>query len=223
MRTHAKLLWQLGLPVIVLAGIMGIFVYAHVIEAEAASLLKDVSALRVGISTAGDVQRLAVKQKRSLAEQSCEAEACFYSFEISNKWLSRLRLEPMAKFRTSVEIQGGVVEAIHTILARNTGAFPTFPSAGIVEESRKTTDYTGAQLSGYRVGGPVGKPYLGVGLGPTATAQQRQRAYAFSLQCLTKIGNGCDLPCDYLPLAWKDWEAQLGGFGEYYPNRARCR
>jgi len=32
---------------------------------------------------------------------------------------------------------------------------------------------------------------------------QRQHAFAFSLECFTKPGGGCDLPCDYLPLAWE--------------------
>jgi hypothetical protein len=77
---------------------------------------------------------------------------------------------------------------------------------------------------------PVGKPYLSVALTGQANAIQRQHAYAYSLMCLIKPGRGCDLPCDYLPLAWRDWEAELekqgfgaGGFGPYYPNRKRCK
>jgi hypothetical protein len=77
---------------------------------------------------------------------------------------------------------------------------------------------------------PVGKPYIDVALTSEANAAQRDHAYAFSLTCLIKPGGGCDLPCDYLPLAWHDWQAELekpnfgtGGFGPYYPDRARCK
>jgi hypothetical protein len=54
---------------------------------------------------------------------------------------------------------------------------------------------------------------------PKVSVAQRH-TYAYSLECLTKLGGGCDLPYDYLPVAWHDWQAELekqglgvGGFG----------
>jgi hypothetical protein len=81
-------------------------------------------------------------------------------------------------------------------------------------------------LSTLHVPTPIGKPYLLVAIDAKSTPEQRRRACAFSLICLVKPGGGCDLPCDYLPLAWKDWESELasaGDFGEHYPNRSRCK
>jgi hypothetical protein len=55
----------------------------------------------------------------------------------------------------------------------------------------------------------AGKPSLRAALTTQANAEQRQHAYAYSFRCLIKPGRDCDLPCDYLPLAWKDWKAEL--------------
>jgi len=63
-----------------------------------------------------------------------------------------------------------------------------------------------------------------------ASSEQRQRAFVFSFRCLTKIGGGCDAPCDYLPLAWNDWKADLqkGGFpmdqfDQVYRRQSHCK
>jgi hypothetical protein len=55
----------------------------------------------------------------------------------------------------------------------------------------------------------LGNPIFRVALTTQASVAQREHAYAYSLECLIKPGGGCDLPCDYLPIAWHDWEAEL--------------
>jgi len=71
---------------------------------------------------------------------------------------------------------------------------------------------------------PIGKPYLHVVLDRHATDTQRQHGFAFSFKCFTKPGGG------YLPLAWRDWRADLqntghpmGDFDRAYPNNQRCK
>jgi hypothetical protein len=130
-------------------------------------------------------------------------------------------------FRASVRTSGGIVDLIHVELRRDTRAFPTSDSAGI------TSEYLTYPAEIRRLGSesywfptPVGKPYLWVALTAKADNVQRQHAYAYSLTCLVKPGRGCDLPCDYLPLAWRDWESDLNergfGFDGHYSARARC-
>jgi hypothetical protein len=217
-------------PLALLLVTFGMLVYAIAIQARARAILHDVSALKVGISSLGEVEALAARHKWDLREKHCDDGKCFVAFEIYNTWLHRLKLEPVARFRASIAVKGGTVDSISIMLSRDTRVFPTFPSAGITEEYRKAPEHLGNSATPYSFPTPVGKPYLWVVLTTQANAVQREHAYAYSLTCLVKPGGGCDLPCDYLPLAWHDWEAELetdgfgvGGFGDYYPNRQRCK
>jgi hypothetical protein len=214
--------------VTILLSAVGLVLYGLTIEATARSILGDVSALRVGGSSMQQVEAVAARHKHWIQEKSCDGPKCFVAFEVYNTWLYRLKLEPLARFRASVAVSGGTVDHIGIELSRDTGAFPTYPSAGI------TSEYLTYPAQIRRLGSasywfptPVGKPYLRVALTAQASDVQRQHAYAYSLTCLVKPGRGCDLPCDYLPLAWHDWEDELskqgwGGFGGYYTMRARC-
>jgi hypothetical protein len=153
------------------------------------------------------------------------------AFEVHNTLLNRLKLEPIARFRVALRGEGGKVNYISVMLSRATRVFPTMDSAGITEEYNQLPQYLAMSSNPpYWFPTPVGKPYLYVTLTSQASEAQRQHAYGYSLRCLIKPGGGCDLPCDYLPLAWRDWQADLerqgfgdGGFGPYYPNRTRCK
>lgn len=59
---------------------------------------------------------------------------------------------------------------------------------------------------------PVGKPYLRVRLTPSAPASFRDRAFALNMNCFVGFA-ACNAPCDYLPLAWNDWEIDLSKRG----------
>lgn len=206
--------------------------YAFVIEASARSLLTDVYTLKVGSSSVVDLEQLAARHRHILREHACNTQNCTMAFEICNTWLYRMKLEPIARLRVDLEAEGGKVNHILVMLSRDTRVFPTSPSAGITEEYHKVPVRLAmpSNLPPYWFPTPVGKPYLWVALSSQASEVQRQHAYAYSLKCLIKLGGACDLPCDYLPLAWHDRQANLEksgpfgaeGFGPYYPNRKRC-
>jgi len=215
-----------ALPLGLLLLVLGLAVYAFAIQAKARAILNDVSGLKVGVSSTSEVEALARHHKGDLRERRCDDGKCVFWFEIRNTWLNRLRLEPLAIFEASIAVNGGKVSSITVMLSRDTRVFPTFPSAGITEEYLQRPEVSAP----YAFPTPVGKPYIRVALTTGATAVQRQHAYAYSLRCLIKLGGGCDLPCDYLPLAWHDWQGELekdgfgvGGFGNHYPNRQRCK
>ena len=206
-------------------------VYAFTIRERANSILKDVYALRIGASSTSDIEQLAVRHRGALRERRCDTQKCFIAFEVYNTWLYRVKLEPIARFRVDLEATNGTLNHIGVMLSRETLVFPTFPSAGMIDEYQRVPErWLKFSQAPYWFPTPVGKPYLKVVLTTEASAVQREHAYAFSLRCLIKPGGGCDLPCDYLPLAWRDWQAELenqafgaGGFGPYYQNRARCK
>jgi len=223
--------WVVRLLVVSLCLASVLFVYAFVVRQTAKSILRDVYALRVGVSSTVEVQRLMALHRHALLERHCETGKCLTEFEVYNTWLYRLKLEPVARFFVDVEERDGTVNYIMVSLSRDTRVFPTSPSGGIIEEYERVPNrMLKFSKPPYWFPTPVGKPYLSVALTSEASPVERQHAYALSLACLIMPGEGCDLPCYYLPLAWRDWQGELEkqgfgaeGFGPYYPTRARCK
>ena len=226
MLTRTK--FAMAAALLLAAGAAVLACYAYHIRAQAESLLKDVTAFKLGSSTESDVQQLTKKHYRYLVSQTYSDGVATTTFEVKNRWLSALRLEPPALFGTAVKIRGGRVYHISAWLLRSMNIFPTFQaSAGMVDEYSEYPE-DAPQTGHYGFPTPVGKPYLRVQLDSHATSSQRQHAWNFSFRCLVKPGGGCDLPCDYLPSAWQDWKVYLNEvgfsdvFNQHYPNSPRC-
>jgi hypothetical protein len=204
--------------------------YAVVIKSQAEALLNDLTALTVGKSTEADAQQFTERHKRQLASRICESDYCVTAFTIRNRWLSALRLEPLAEFDAEFTVKNGKVTRIHAMLARSMPIYPTFPaSAGLVTEYAEYPPHLAGRQGHYAFPTPIGKPYLAIDLDSEASLIQRKHAFAFSFRCLVKPGWGCNLSCDYLPLAWQDWKMEvkdsgfpMSDFNESYPNNARC-
>jgi hypothetical protein len=211
------------------AGTVVLTCYAFVIKAQAESLLRDVAALALGVSSKEDVEKLARRHKWYLESEVTHNHEITISFKVQNTWLSTLRLEPPARFTADVTLTDGKVNHIGAFLFRSIDIYPTFSgSAGIVDEyAEYPRQYAGREHYAFLT--PVGKPYLRIVLDSRATPIQRQHAFGFSFRCLVKPGWGCDLPCDYLPLAWRDWKDYLESvnfldvFNQHYPNSSRCK
>jgi hypothetical protein len=216
-------------PLVVVAEGILLACYALVVTAQAKSLLADLTALAVGRATEADAQQFAQRHRPFIVSNSCNDDGCDTAFKVRNKWLSALRIEPRAEFNVHIGVKNGNVNRIGASLLRSMDIFPTFPaSTGAVDEyAELPEDY--AARGHYVFATPVGKPYLRVVLDTQASAVQRQHAFAFSFRCLVKPGWGCNLSCDYLPLAWQDWEVSLreagfpmDGFNRIYPKSTRC-
>lgn len=231
MQHRMELRFLLVLVFPLLFGAILLVSYGLIVRSQAAGLLNDLTALKVGKSTGTEVMEFAQRHQRQLFQKSdsCDVEACSMIFRVENTWLSKLRLEPLARFEVNFTLTNGLVDAIGAYLIRSMPIYPTFQgSAGDVAETVELQEkfHTSAH---YIFPTPVGKPYLRVALDSHATQIERQHAFKFSLWCLVKPGGGCDLPCDYLPAAWKDWKESLFSnglpvrdFDDYYPKNTRC-
>ncbi len=193
--------------------------YRLYLKHTADSLLTDVKALRIGQSDFADAMRIAQKYRRFRVEgnasvpaslnaaenafpaNTCTSERCFFEFSIDNRPLSTLRLAHGASFTAVFAVLHGKVEyaQVHLIGGPDPGV-----NGGIVEEINPQVDQQPAY--GFRT--PIGKPYLRVILTPSAPIPFRDRAFAVNMNCLAAL-TGCDKPCDYLPLAWGDWKAEM--------------
>jgi hypothetical protein len=216
--------------VTIVAGLIVLACYAYVIRSHAESLLKDITLLKVGMSTDTEVQQLVQRHRSYLSSETRTENSSSFEFKIQNKWLSTLKLEPQAWFSSAVSTRDGKVMYIGAVLFRSMDIFPTFTgSAGIVDEYVEPRDKRFAGTAHYYFPTPVGKPYLRVELDSHASPIERDRAFEFSFRCLTKVGGGCDLSCDYLPSAWQDWKQSLRSndpnledFYKHYPKSGRC-
>ena len=127
----------LAFAIVVAVGTAVLTSYAMVIKARAESLLKGVTALRVGTSTGTEARQLAERHKRYLWQVTaeCNDDNCSRKFSIRNRWLSALRLGPEAQFQADVTVRNGTVDSIGAYLFREMPIFPTFnASAGLVSE-----------------------------------------------------------------------------------------
>ena len=217
---------------VVFSGAAALTCYGLVIKSQAADLLKDVVALKPGVSNGSEARQVYQKHQRLIFQSSnpCDVDTCAVIFTVQNTWLSKLRVEPPAKFEANFSVRNGKVDAIGAYLFRSMPIYPTFQgSAGDVMETVEMPRSLGSTSGHYLFPTPVGKPYLRVALDSHADLIQRQHAFEFSLWCLVKPGGGCDLPCDYLPSAWQDWKASLPDFftkdflDQHYPNNERCK
>jgi hypothetical protein len=219
-----------ALAVMVGAGGIALTCYALFIKGQAEVLLRDLAALSVGRSTEAVAQQFTKQHDRFFVSRYCDGSSCVTEFKVQNKWLSALKVEPAAEFDAFFTVENGTVTRIGAHLARAMPIYPSFrASAGSVDEYAEFPEHL-ARRQHYSFPTPVGKPYLRVDLDSQASATQREHAFAFSFRCLVKPGWGCNLPGDYLPLAWQDWKMELrdsgfpmGDFNRSYPNNARCK
>lgn len=222
--------WFLISAISLVMGAASLWLYGLVLQREAAGLLTDVTTLKVGNTSSEDAKRVTEHHRKELSKAECTGESCEYGFTVSNRLLSWTHAEPPAKFIAGFTVVDGTVTHIYADLARFMPIYPTFSaSAGEVDEYAETPEYF-ARAGHYGFPTPVGKPYLRVILDRQADVTQRQHAFAFSFQCLTKLGGGCDLPCDYLPKAFADWQTEIersgfpmSDFETAYPGSSRCK
>jgi hypothetical protein len=202
--------------------------YGYVLKRTAANLVHDVAGLTLGRSTYADAQRIADSYRRfrvaswSKESTSCTPQKCFFNFDLTNSVISRVRLVRPAVLRITVAVYDDKVTSVDIAfwggLNGTHGAF--------VQEAEQ---FTAREVGPYSFPTPVGKPYLRIAVTPEASAIEKQHAFTIDVDCLASW-RSCDLGCDYLPLAWKDWKKELSTRGldndtllVSYPESTRCR
>lgn len=238
---RTKRFCQLLAVALLLAGlaILSILMYGFHLRSEADHLLADVKHLKVGESGFSDAELISRRYRRfritgggsvpvsasSIENQfldTCTADKCLLTFAIANDPISRFRLVQGAAVGVTIAVLGGNVRYVEVRISGG----PHGVNGGIVTEVGESPR-TGQSSYGFPT--PMGKPYLHVQITSTAAPEIRKRAWTLSTRCLMSR-TGCDIACDYLPLAWQDWKASLalkgikeGEFRISYPKDNHCK
>jgi hypothetical protein len=233
LRLFASFLILLGLSV------SSLLAYGFYLRCVADQLLADVKHLRVGESSYSDAERICRRYRRfqivgkgsvpadanpanNQFSDACTSDKCLFNFVIVNNPVARFRLIQEAAAHATIAVSGGKVRFVEMGVLGG----PHGVNAGIVtavEDSPQTN------RPSYEFPTPIGKPYLHVRITTAASTEIRERAWTLSTRCLMSR-TGCNIACDYLPLAWQDWKASLEqkGIDEHdfrisYPEDGRCK
>ena len=181
------------LSVLVLAVIAA--VVTHQPTRNAQRFMKDLMHLEVGKSSFTDALDLSkryggIEWKVNDSPEKCTPERCYLAFPFENTWLHRLHLAPRIVLMAIVGVENGQVRSrlVGFASATRTPSIEVFANERLAFSSGEA----------YRIVSYSAVPRLGIELTPLATSDQRQRAYAFNLSCLSKIG-GCGDAGELLP------------------------
>jgi hypothetical protein len=184
-----------GAATILLLILLACALVAYHARAMAHGFLSDVRNLRIGQSTLDDVLRIRTNyESRSTVESNgCDQILCILDFAFDNRWLFHFGLAPGSMFTGSLTVRRGMLVRVRISLLSN----PQNDAA--TEEVPAAPD-----LSAYEVGGKKFNlshtySYVWVRITSAATSDERQKAYAFNLACLTKWG-GCKDSNELLPI-----------------------
>lgn len=173
----------------------------HATKRRAAKVLYEVQAFDLNNTTPEGIRSMVDRLggEVSPSATNCPAEDCLLFIWVANKWMPRLRLAPPMSLTVWIRIQGG--KAIYRKVELVNRAYEGHvPSASVTEYA--CTECEVPNDKPFRIGGlryEDGTPiYMLVYLNARASPEQRRRAYAFNLECLTKFG-GCTNPDEMLP------------------------
>ena len=183
----------------------------------AENILQDVRILRVEESTTGDVQRSVRKYggdecRGCSVSPGCPSPDMSYYVAATNVPLNSLAMRfPRLWFATRPR---GVVAEF--LLKEGRLCYLDFSVGNYVARHDWPLDVTGIMIP-EGVGFPPssdgtleagGKVYkLDAYVTPDAPLEDRQKAFAFDLSCLSRF-DGCRTACELLPSAWLDWQTR---------------
>lgn len=171
----------------------------------AEQLLRDVRRLDLSAATLDDVKRLARKYppEEVYYATPCTDGYCQVSITIQNTWLHRLRLAPQTSFEAFFDVQEGRVHYFEVGFVKVEGPFSFRARVSeVIPPTEEAFERTFVESC-------TGNTHLRslklvtAHILPSATAEEKERAFAFNFDCLTRIG-GCKR-WEFMPSICTDW------------------
>ena len=168
---------------------------AYRARANGDEFLSDVRKLRVGQSTYDDVLKIQAnyKSRSSVQGNGCDRNLCILSFSFENRWLYHFGLVPGARFTGSLAVRRGILAGVSLYLVSN----PRYDAK--TEETPADPNVSPYDVGGRKFSTRQAYSYIWAHITSAASEDQREKAYAFNLACLTKWG-GCKDSNELLPI-----------------------
>jgi hypothetical protein len=192
MRTRRMLLMSFGIVVVCLLLLASVKIYSDQTRQRAEHVLAQVRSIRVGQSFDPLKQSISLQNTGQFV---CSDNRCSMESEFTNSWLSKLRLAPPTLFRVNVASEGDRVISLQVgeYIDQQASASTTEGSIGYGPEP---------PCAPHRRETRFGEPWrVVIFVTPSCSGEQIERAYAYNLACLSKLG-GCKNARDLLPGAW---------------------
>jgi hypothetical protein len=182
------------------AALVGSAAYTH---HKARMLIEDLRRLDTVSNPTALLASLTQKHLDQSTGEECQSDVCQYGFLISNRALSRFHLVPLTEMRTTVTLYRNSLVAVSVdytsaVFKENS------PIVGVQEDF--CGDRTDIKCDHFGIdphGRNVTQTWKGsVEFGQLATIEQKQKAWALNLDCLTAI-HGCKNISRLLPTIWK--------------------
>lgn len=159
------------------------------------AFLSDVRKLHLGQSTYDDVLRIQTnyKSRSSVEGDGCDQNLCILDFSFENRWLYHFGLVPGARFTGSLTVKKGILVRVRLSLLSN----PRFDAK--TEETPADPNISAYEVGGTKFNSGRAYSYVWAHITTGASEEERARAYAFNLACLTKWG-GCKDSNELLPI-----------------------
>ena len=180
-----------------LAGGTFSFVNARRTRNAAEAFINNIRRLRVGKSSFQEFSAISAKYQAytSIATPSCTEKECSLAFEFNNRWLAKSFLSRPAQIGGSMTFTNGALHDID-LGASCGGKDRTYVIQ--VRQAVPSEDYTGPYFQGGQKSGEKQQSFS-IKFTPDATPEEYQRAYAFDLRFLDRLG-GCYDANDMLPI-----------------------
>ena len=204
-------------------------------ERRAAALFQEVRSLRVGESTDADVKEIVDRyggEAGLLPSGFCQSPDNSHSVEIRSEGLNWLGekaawLRPFGNRVWSISVTIVMSRGRVCWVSSWVRAYAWKAPQEVEAESNLVLGHPGDQSYSVSVGVQRDISSIRVEVFPTwATAEQTLHASDFDLSCLARFG-GCHAPCELLPSAWLDYQAEAREKGWSLPpdemNDARCK
>jgi hypothetical protein len=168
---------------------------AYRARANGDEFLSDVRKLRVGQSTYDNVLRIQTnyKSRSSVEGNGCDRNLCILDFSFENRWLYHFGLVPGSRFTGSLTVRRGILVKVSLSLLSN----PRYDAA--TEETLADPNVSAYEVGGKKFNMGQAYSYVWAHITSDASEDQREKAYAFNLACLTKWG-GCKDGNELLPI-----------------------
>lgn len=185
--------------IVVLTGVIASYFVVTAPQRRMRRVLKELAAVEAGSTTIQSWRSRMRAAKFDTNSLSCQAGTCTFSQKVEVRALSRLRLAPASVISTNLTFNDGIASEIYVWLEiddQKTGKIMQ-PGTGVTVHETQQSRSCAQHFCAY-VTARAGYPWAVIEMDSAASPDERTKAFAIDIGCLTKLG-GCHSARALLP------------------------